>query len=91
MAVSPEQFSSPGLGVDNRIGNDDSGFPTTGPARGWRRPTIPVAEDGTIPSVSLLAAYEVFPNSLVTDEQVDVSFRNPVYPSTFDIPNNEME
>lgn len=91
MGVNPQQFSEPGYGTDNRIGNDDSGFPTTGEARGWRRSTIPVAEDGSVPSVSLLAAYQVYPNSLVTDEQVDVSFKNPVYSSTYDIPNNEME
>jgi hypothetical protein len=91
MSVNPQQFATPGYGIDYRIGNDDSGFPTTGAARGWRRPSIPVAEDGSIPSVSLLAAYEVYPNALVTDEQVDVSFRNPIYPSTYDIPNNEME
>jgi hypothetical protein len=91
MSVAPEQFATPGYGVDYRIGNDDSGYPTTGAARGWRRDSIPVAEDGSIPSRSLLAASEVFPNALVTDEQVDVSFKNAIYPSTYDIPNNEME
>lgn len=90
MTLDPHQVAEPGYGVDYRIGADDSGYPTTGPARGWRRPSIPVAEDGTIPSVSLLASAEVG-HELVTNEQVDVSFKNPLYPSTFDIPNNEME
>jgi hypothetical protein len=85
----PEDFSEPGLGVDNRIGNDDSYATSSGIQRGWRRMTPPAGEDGSIPSISLLAEGQVG-HTLVTDEQVDVSFRNPIRPSTFDIPNSEM-
>lgn len=86
----PQDFSEPGLGVDTRIHNDDSYATSTGIQRLWRRQTPPAGEDGSIPSISLLAEGQVG-HALVTNEQVDVSFKNPLHPSTFDIPNSEMQ
>jgi hypothetical protein len=66
--------------VDYRIGRDSSGPPNS-----WRRRTPPAGEDGTVPDTRLTIKDQ---SDVATGPGVDVT--HPIYPSTFDIPDNEM-